>query len=292
MIETEFKSEIDIAVLSDIHSNHVALQACIDYLRERKINKLIFLGDYVSNCAYPQKTMQIIYALMKDYTCWFIRGNREELLIKHADGSNDGWHVPSTSSGSILYTYNNLKETDIDFFRNMKSSDILDISGLPRLALCHGNMDSAMGVINQTNAEKFFEQFQTSLILCGHTHKSGCKEYEYGKVVNAGSVGTPVNGNGNAEVVIIHGSASGWIEEFVTVPFDRMEVVKELDESGLIEQSKMFGRMIRDLLTTNQDRWNEVLNLAKQICEQETGNAKDAMDDKYLEKAAAVLGIE
>ena len=39
------------------------------------------------------------------------------------------------------------------------------------------------------------------------------------------------------------------IEHFI-VPFDRMKVVQELNESGLIEESKLFGRMIRGLLVT------------------------------------------
>ena len=110
---------LDIAVLSDIHSNHIALEACIDYIEKRNINHLIFLGDYVSNCAYPQKTMELIYKLAQDKTCWFVRGNREELLVNHADGADDGWTIPSTVTGSILYTYNELSEKDVQFFKEL-----------------------------------------------------------------------------------------------------------------------------------------------------------------------------
>ncbi len=286
------KKAIDIAVLGDIHSNHIALQACIDYLKEQNIKHYMFLGDYVSNCAYPQKTMQIIYSLMKEYKCWFVRGNREDLLICHANDNDDGWVIPSMSSGSILYTYNHLNENDIQFFRNMKCGDYIDIEGMPRIAFCHGSMDSSTQVITQATAEHYFEKYQTSLILCGHTHVMGCKEYANGKVINAGSVGTPVSGTGNAEFVILHGDESGWKEKFVTVPFDRMKVVQELDESGLVEQSKLFGRMIRDLLVTNQDRWGELINCAKKICQDETGETRYMMEEKYLEKAAVMIGIE
>jgi len=69
-------------------------------------------------------------------------------------------------------------------------------------------------------------------------------------------------------------------------------VVQELNDSGLIEASKMFGRMIRDLLITNRNRWDELMNCAKEICERETGQVDGAMADEYLEKAAAILGIE
>lgn len=284
--------EIHIAVLSDIHSNHIALQTCLDYLKERHINTYIFLGDYVSNCAYPEKTMQIIYSHAQKYTCYFIRGNREEMLINHTNGIEDNWHIPSTSSGSVLYTYNHLNENDIQFFRNMKHSDCIDIEGFPRIAICHGSMDSANDIITPENAAKYFDTYSTSLILCGHTHVMGYQNYLHGKVINTGSVGTPVNDIGDAEFVILHGTTSGWSEEFVTVPFDKKKVVQELNESGLIEQSKMFGRMIRDLLVTNQDRWDELLNCANQICIKETGHPNNNMDEKYLEMAATIIGIE
>ena len=282
----------DIAILSDIHSNHIALEACIDYIEKQNINNLIFLGDYVSNCAYPQKTMELIYKLAQEKKCWFVRGNREELLVNHANGADDGWTIPSTVSGSMLYTYNQLTEKDLQFFSRLNCSDCVEVQGFPKIAFCHGSMDCATGIIDETNAEQYFKKYQTSLILCGHTHVAGCSEYSHGKVINAGSVGTPVNDTGEAEFVILHGDADGWKEEFVTVPFDRMKVVEELEESGLIEYSKLFGRMVKELLVINKDRWTELIECAAQICERETGDTTNAMAEEYLEKAAEMMGVK
>ena len=39
------------AVLFDIHGNHIALKKCIEEIDRRKIDKLIFLGDYVGELA-------------------------------------------------------------------------------------------------------------------------------------------------------------------------------------------------------------------------------------------------
>ena len=47
-----------------------------------------------------------------------------------------------------------------------------------------------------------------------------------------------------------------------------------------------------DLLVTNQDRWDELLNYANQICIKETGHPNNNMDEKYLEMAAKIIGIE
>ena len=47
-----------IAAMGDIHSNHIALEACMRWVYQNDIDGIAFLGDYVSDCPYPQKTMQ------------------------------------------------------------------------------------------------------------------------------------------------------------------------------------------------------------------------------------------
>lgn len=48
-----------IAVLSDIHSNFPALEKCVSYCLDRQIRTFLFLGDYLGDLAYPQKTMEL-----------------------------------------------------------------------------------------------------------------------------------------------------------------------------------------------------------------------------------------
>ncbi|GAA4653819.1 hypothetical protein GCM10023142_09570 [Anaerocolumna aminovalerica] len=58
---------MNIAILSDIHSNYTALNTCIEHALHRGIIHFIFLGDYVSDCPYPQKTMNLLYELQDNY---------------------------------------------------------------------------------------------------------------------------------------------------------------------------------------------------------------------------------
>ena len=53
---------LNIAVLSDIHGNYAALQKCLEHTVKTGIDTFIFLGDYLGELAYPQKTMDILYA--------------------------------------------------------------------------------------------------------------------------------------------------------------------------------------------------------------------------------------
>ena len=47
-----------IAVLADIHSNHIALDTCVKEALARDAEEFIFLGDYIGELACPQKTME------------------------------------------------------------------------------------------------------------------------------------------------------------------------------------------------------------------------------------------
>ena len=92
-----------LAVMGDIHSNHIALETCIAHALERDVDEFLFIGDYISDCPYPQKTMKVIYDMNRKYRCTFIRGNREDYMLSHRKNPQDRWKYCS-ASGNLLYT--------------------------------------------------------------------------------------------------------------------------------------------------------------------------------------------
>ena len=107
-----------IAAMGDIHSNHIALEACMRWVYQNDIDGIAFLGDYVSDCPYPQKTMQILRNIPPAYKTWFVRGNREDYMLEHRRNLTEGWDYNS-QSGSLLYTFENLTGGDLRFFEDM-----------------------------------------------------------------------------------------------------------------------------------------------------------------------------
>ncbi|WP_051594057.1 metallophosphoesterase family protein [Butyrivibrio sp. AE3003] len=162
---------MDIAVFADIHGNHSALQACIDYTMERGITNFILLGDYVSDCPYPQKTMELIYVLKQYFNTCIIRGNREEYLLNYKKRGGEGWKAGS-SSGSLLYTYNNLTEKDFDFFASLQNQGIYEMPGMPKFQYCHGSPENTSEVLirEKRNTKRILAHMNTSLLLHGHVH--------------------------------------------------------------------------------------------------------------------------
>lgn len=50
-----------IGIISDIHSNIIALKACITYMESVSCDEYLFLGDYISDTPYTRETMDYVY---------------------------------------------------------------------------------------------------------------------------------------------------------------------------------------------------------------------------------------
>ena len=104
---------MEIAVFSDIHGNYIAFQECVEYALKREIDTYIFLGDYLGEFSYPQKTMDIIYSMKERYTCFFVRGNKEDYWINRRAERNCQWKDGNATVGAMKYCYAQLTEKDL-----------------------------------------------------------------------------------------------------------------------------------------------------------------------------------
>lgn len=284
-----------IAVLSDIHSNYNAFKACVDYAFKENVYHFLFLGDYVSDCAYPQKTMRLLYDLKENYTCWFIKGNREEYLLKHKEGYEDGWRSPSSASGSLLYTYENLTETDLNFFEKLDISGHISLEGYPEFLYCHGSMQETRGDLKfgGKNAKETLENMTVDMILCGHTHLQGIYEQNGKKIVNVGSVGIPWKYHGKAQFGILNGFSDKWEIELIQIDYDKEQSVLELYESNLNEKANIWVKLVEETLLTGIDRSRECLTIALEKCKAKEGQAEwSSLSENYWEEAARAMGYK
>lgn len=112
---------MEIAVLSDIHGNYIALEKCMNYALKRNIDTFLFLGDYVGELPYPEHAMKMLYEIKEKYHCTFIRGNKEDYWINHRNKGkeNNEWEDNNSTTGMLLYAYNHLTYEDINFFESL-----------------------------------------------------------------------------------------------------------------------------------------------------------------------------
>lgn len=262
----------NIAVLSDIHGNYIALQRCLDYAIDRGVDTFLFLGDYLGELAYPQKTMDIVYSLKDQYPCFFVKGNKEEYWINY-EKEPKGWKEYDSTTGSLYYTYYNLREEDLQFFKSLSFKEELAFDGLPPMTICHGSPRKVNEKLLPNNENTFLimEENASDYILCGHTHIQG-KIERYGKVVlNAGSVGVPMYSNGKTQFMIGKGMQDRWDYEFISLEYDIENVIADLHTSGLSSKAPYWCKVTETLLRTGEISHGTVLARAITLCKDTFG---------------------
>ncbi len=265
----------DYAVFSDIHGNHSALQAAIDFCVGRGITNFVLLGDYVTDCPYPQKTMELIYVLKQYFNTYIIRGNREEYLLDYRENGERGWRKGS-ASGSLLYTYQNLTGRDFEFFASLPNYGIYQPKGFPGFEYCHGSPTNTSELMfrEKRNTKKVLTHLKTEVLLHGHNHIQDTFMYRGRKCVNPGSIGIPWYYGGKTQFCILHGSGRGWDEEYVQLDYNRDEILEEFRESGLCNIAPAWAAVTMHTIRTGVDLNQTVLLRAMRLCEQERGQVR------------------
>lgn len=187
---------MQLALVSDIHSNYKALEAFLAYIEKREVDGIICLGDYLTDCPYPQRTLGMLHAMMEKYPCYMVRGNREQYLIDNFY-KPQGWK-PSSPNGVLYYTSKQITEKDIRFFESLSAARTLELAGCPSMCICHGSPTDIRGNFLEEPGlkDEALQNLQEEYLLGGHSHHQEiyCK---FGKTyVNPGSLGVAIDGVG------------------------------------------------------------------------------------------------
>lgn len=267
---------MDIAVLSDIHGNYEALKTCIEYALEKQIRTFIFLGDYLGELAFPQRTMEYLYQLKESCDCTFVRGNKEDYWLKYRRSGEQGWKEKDSTTGSLYYTYHRLTEKDMDFYEQMEIADIIAFDKMESVTVCHGSPRLVNEKIlpGKQNTYEIMEQSRTRLILCGHTHVQSKIEYNGKTVINPGSVGVPLFSCGKAQFCILHENGNRWKEEFISLDYDAEKEIENLYKAKLNEYAPYWCKTTVHLLRTGKYAHSQILNKAMKLCKEELGECK------------------
>lgn len=286
-----------IGVLSDIHGNYAALGRCVDYALEHGCDRFILLGDYLGELAYPQRTMEYLYALAQKYPCEFVRGNKEDYWINHADGDGNEWRDGDSTTGALLYTYSRLTKEDMAFYRSLPIAKRLEYENLPPVTICHGSpfKTNCKLLTGDPKTYELLEKNDTDIILCGHTHYQGKIVHKGRLILNGGSVGVPLGSGGKTQFLILEGieEENRWQDEFVTLEYDSARTVRELYEERLFEHAPAWTLCSEKMLSDGKNAHGTVLARAMELCREKEGRCVwPSVPEKYWEQAVKELLCE
>ncbi|WP_352417785.1 metallophosphoesterase family protein [Proteiniborus sp.] len=225
-----------IAIISDIHGNIPALNAVLDDIKEKKIKKIICLGDLAGKGPNPAEVVDIIRAECSSV----LMGNWDMMIAKENEFEMVKW------------AREKLGEERLDYIRNLPFSAEFYISGrLTRLFHAspqgvfnrvHSNSSSEklLGLFDNTeNTGSSFSEQKPDIIGYGDIHGAYIKYFDDKVIFNVGSVGNPLDMT-LASYVILEGKYNGRENKgfqinFIRVPYDVELAIKLAKESNMPE---------------------------------------------------------
>ena len=271
------------AVLSDIHSNYHAFKACYEDAVRCGAESFIFLGDYVSDLAEPQRTMDLVYEIGSKYPTVCLRGNREGYMLDCESGRSS--FIRGSKSGSLLFTYEQLRKKDLDFIRGLKISDTIEMEGI-QIEIAHAAMDNDRFYFDSSDGHtaEIFSQMKCDYLLTGHSHKQYIQQKAGKTIINPGSVGIPQDGTRNPQYALLD-VADGTVScRFREVSYDMTDAIRSQFASGLVDYAKYWAiGILYDIITGEE----QVLKLLHRV--EETG---DFYDEEAWRSAAMELGMK
>lgn len=222
------------AVIADIHANIAALDAALDDIQKRGIEKIYCVGDLVGYAPFPNEVISrlkslAIPTLMGNYdeaiayfkpTCGCDYPNEKSALI----GSQSIlWTKEHTSEESKAY----LKSLPKDITLNIKEKTFLFVHGSPRLINEYLFEDTSEEVL-----EELFAARQIDVLICGHTHLPYHRIYNGKHIINAGSIGKPKHGDPQGTYVIVDVKGSVTVE-IIKFSYNYEQTAQAIESSKL-----------------------------------------------------------
>lgn len=262
-----------IAIMSDIHGNHVAFDAVINDIENVKVDHALILGDMITD--FPQETKYILETV-KNINAYVIRGNREQYIIDNHHGKyGNDWNNFEHYS-SLLSTWQQLDKNDIKYLESLPLQMSLEFENNISIRLVHGSPFSQTQGLRKSKPEllrKSANAISESILLCGHAHAPLDEKINNKRIVNVGSVGLNFDGESHAQYTVIEFNKNSFNIEMKTVKYDLAKFKKSCNfddtwvylsykslEDGInyVSQILKQARQATDKWPIPDDIWNKI----------------------------------
>lgn len=184
-----------VAAIYDIHGNLPALDAVLADIERQKVDLIVVGGD-IAWGPFPRETVERLREL-EGATC--IRGNADREV---ATGSPDE-REPGNPVGEITsWVREQLTDEQVAWLGDLPPSQVAAVDRLGDVLFCHGSPRSDEEAITHLSPVDRLREALGGVgqrtVVCGHTHMQFERRMDDHRIVNAGSVGLPYQGEGGA----------------------------------------------------------------------------------------------
>lgn len=222
-----------IGIITDVHSNIIALNAVLGNFDKLKIDKIICCGDIIGIGPNPEETVQ---ELMKNKDKLIVvRGNHEQYLLKGIPKNvhDDKRTMSLEEIDNHEWTHSKLRENSKNFINQFKISNIIEIEG-KKIYIVHypsnKNGIYKKHIKNPTikQNKEIFSRIDADIFIYGHTHTTSINDKNNKWYINSGSLGCPVKSNlANAGILEINKNEIRYKQ--LKIEYNVNEVIQEIE---------------------------------------------------------------
>jgi putative phosphoesterase len=207
-----------IALISDIHANLPALEACLRHIDQQDVDTIYCLGDLVGYNIWPNEVVRLV----RQRGIPTIAGNYDFGVGRNSDDCGCAYKTEEDQAMgkmSIAYTNQLMDDNDRSYLRRLPAQlkvTFKGTDGLINLLLVHGSPRKVNEYLFEDRDEKsllrMMREADADIMCFGHTHKPyhrvlqdpmEQKDY-YRHAINIGSVGKPKDGNPQGCYVLLN----------------------------------------------------------------------------------------
>ncbi|MEA3187033.1 MAG: hypothetical protein QOD99_863 [Chthoniobacter sp.] len=230
-----------IAVFGGVYSNHLALSALLNDVRQREIMQVFCLGDLGAFGPCPDK----VFPLLRDAGVQTIQGNYDNSIGHDLADCQCGYTDPRDNYFAKLsydYTYRNTSPENKVWMRGLPCEIRLELGG-KRVLLCHGSPRQTNEFVWETTSsssflERLCAEHDVDVVVGTHSGLHWQRALANGKQwINCGVIGRPANdGATNVWYAILSGNGVDVDVEFVPLAFDHAQLAAEMRAEKLPEE--------------------------------------------------------
>ena len=235
-----------IGIVSDIHSNYVALKAVFDEMVCLCVDKIIVAGDIIGGFVQPNQTADII----RKSGALAIHGNREDYLRHYLEGRHENWKKFDQMK-PITWTDKELTDDNKSYLLNLPAHITFDVCGT-KFKVVHGTPRRVNELVYKHESEKIKEvlaSVREDILICGHSHQQWNARVDGTLIINPGSAGLSFRKGGMAPYTILSHADGAWSVGEKQAAYSIEAVENTFKEAGIVNYAaweNMLLHSIRD----------------------------------------------
>ncbi len=239
-----------IAVLSDIHGNLLALDACLaDLESQGSADAIVIAGDLCLDGPKPKKVLQ----RLEEIGASCIRGNTDRYLSEDSPAEK----FEAAVVAQIAWARRDVGERWLSWLKELPFAMRVGEDD-NQLLIVHANPKTDDEHIWPDADEKALQRLigdeRATAIAFGHLHLPYARAWHGKLLVNVSSAGLPKDGDPRAGYAIFTERDGGWEVKHRRVPFDVKKVATQLADCGIPESAELIA-------TLRRHRYKQLKNL-------------------------------